>query len=108
MQDGLPHAEAPVAIVGEFRLMLKIEVNIAAERERLTKEIARIKDETAKAEIQTCQQELCRARSDQGSGAGKRETCQFWCNAGETERAVAETGLKTSLLNALLSCNHLI
>ena len=46
----LPDGDAAIAIVGAYKIMLKVEIDVAAECERLDKEITRLQNEVSKTQ----------------------------------------------------------
>jgi valyl-tRNA synthetase len=46
----LPDGDAAIAIVGAYKMMLQVEIDVAAECERLDKEIARLQNEVTKTQ----------------------------------------------------------
>jgi valyl-tRNA synthetase len=51
-EEGLSRLESPVGIAGDYRFTFKVEMDPAAEKERLKKEVARLEGEIAKANAQ--------------------------------------------------------
>ncbi|HEY1458843.1 MAG TPA: valine--tRNA ligase [Casimicrobiaceae bacterium] len=90
--DELPRTDAPVQIVGEFRLMLHIEVDVAAEKSRLSKEYDRVDGEIAKLALKLANQSFV-ARAPEHVVAQERGRLEgLQVTRGRLEQQLAQLG----------------
>jgi valyl-tRNA synthetase len=84
----LPVTDAPVAIAGPFKLMLRIEVDPAAERERIGKEIARIEAEIARVHAKLGNESFVARAPAAGRRTGAFPPRQLLGHAGKAATAI--------------------
>jgi valyl-tRNA synthetase len=93
--DDLPETDAPTALVGETRLMLHIEVDAAAERQRIGKELAGAETERGGLSARLANEQFVVQGAAAGRRAGPRASRQFAdddrSTAGATEATVGLT-----------------
>jgi valyl-tRNA synthetase len=73
----LPRSDSPVAVVGPHRVMVHVEMDVAAERQRLTKEIARKDAEIASSETKLANPSFVERAPAQVVGQEKKRLAEF-------------------------------
>lgn len=92
-QDG---AGAPVAIVGENKLLLKIEIDVAAEHARLSKEIDRLRGEIVKCEAKLGNESFVARAPAAVVEQEQKRLADFKATLGKLEAQIARLPVQTA------------